>query len=161
MKHIGLLALALLFTPAVALAQSAQDSQPMPPAGGGGPPGMQQRGQMMQLRMETRSQMLDALSPQHRTLLATVAGQLATSQMPNLQAAARQLDSALSPHEAEAILAAQSALRSQMRGDMQNAPDGSNRPPSSDQAAPHGDAGLALLRAVMAVGGGMPPPRAQ
>ncbi|MBD5655686.1 MAG: hypothetical protein IAI50_10995, partial [Candidatus Eremiobacteraeota bacterium] len=82
----------------MALAQSAQDAPPPGSPDGGPPAGMpQMRAQTVQLRMETRSQMLAALTPQHLTLLGNVIGRLATSPTPDLQAAAQQLDSALSP----------------------------------------------------------------
>jgi hypothetical protein len=128
MKQLGLLALILLATPSLASAQSAQDGAPMPPDGGPGPSGAASRGQMQQLRMATRSQMLNALTAQHRTLLARLAGQLATSPSPDLQGAARQLDDALSPQESEAIVAAQQSLRGQMRGGMQPMQQGYQQP---------------------------------
>lgn len=120
MKQLGLLTLILLAAPSLASAQSAQDGAPMPPDGGPRTSAaMAPRGQMLQLRMETRSQMLSALTAQHRILLGRLAGQLATSPSPDLQAAARELDRVLSPQESQAIVAAQQSLRAQLRGGMQ------------------------------------------
>jgi hypothetical protein len=54
--------------------------------------------------------MLRALTSAHRNLLATIAGQLTTSQNPDINGAAQRLDSALSPAEKQAILAAQKTM---------------------------------------------------
>lgn len=60
--------------------------------------------QHRQLQAQTRAQMLAALSPAHRLLVATLVGQLAVAPNPDQAATARQLDGALSASEQQAIL---------------------------------------------------------
>jgi Spy/CpxP family protein refolding chaperone len=81
----------------------------------------QLRMQMMQIRQQARQQMLAALTPAHRQLLANVVGQLAIAPTPDRRAAARKLDAALSPTEAHAVLAAELSARNQSRSLMQTA----------------------------------------
>ena len=152
MKYTGLLALALLITPTLASAQT-----PPPDAAGGPPPAMlQMHEQVMQARMQARSQMLGALSAQHRTLLANVVGSLAIAPSPNVLTAAQQLDAALSPQEKQAIVTAESSFRSQMRSAMQNMPnDGHAPPPGPPATARTPDAGMALIHAALGFGGPM------
>jgi len=119
--------------------------------------------QMSQIRTQARTQMLNALTPAHRTLLANVAGQLAVAPAPDFRAAAQQLETALSPAEKQAILAADNTARTQMRSLMQQAraqmpppPAGASpfpgRPPfGGPSGGPGGtgrqrDAGTVLLR---------------
>jgi len=65
---------------------------------------------MQQIRAEERSQILQALTPAHRMLLANIVATLATSTNPDVSGAVHQLDAALSPVEKQAILnAAQTA----------------------------------------------------
>jgi Spy/CpxP family protein refolding chaperone len=123
MKAIAILTFALALTPGIAFAQT----NPAPPRDGpGGPAGMQRprpdfaqmqqlRKQMMQIHQQTRQQILADLSPAHRKLLADVVGQLAVSPNPDREAAAKTLDAALSPNEAQAILAAETSARTQSR----------------------------------------------
>jgi hypothetical protein len=151
------LALAL---PAVAFAQQG-------PPGGGPPPGgpmprhtptAAMRADMQQLRQlheQFRSQVLGALSPAHKQLLAQVAGNLAISASPDPKAAVKQLDGALSASEKTAILNAASSFRDQakaafakMRADSPwPKPSGAPRPhPShSPRAKRAPDAGAILL----------------
>jgi hypothetical protein len=75
----------------------------------------QMRQQMAQIHTQARTQMLGALTPAHRSLLANVAGQLAIAPAPNFRAAAQQLDTALSATEKQSILAADTSARNQMR----------------------------------------------
>ena len=77
------------------------------------------RQQMDQIHTQERSQMLGALTPAHRQLLATIAGELATSATPDYQGAASRLDAALSSSEKQAILSASQSARDQMRSQMQ------------------------------------------
>ncbi len=74
--------------------------------------------QISQYRMQARSQMLGALTPAHRSLLATIAGQLAISTNPDPAAAAKQLDAALTPGESQAVLRAHDAMKTQARAAM-------------------------------------------
>jgi len=60
--------------------------------------------QLQQLHQQTRTQMLTALTPAHRTLVANVIGQLAIAPNANPQAATQQLDTVLSGGEKQAIV---------------------------------------------------------
>ncbi len=80
--------------------------------------------------------MLSALTPAHRTLLANVAGQLAVAATPDFRAAAQQLETALSPAEKQAILAADSTARTQMRSLMEKARAQMPSPPAGASAMP-------------------------
>ena len=57
--------------------------------------------------------MLRALTPEHRDLLAHLVGRLATSERPNVIAAAEQLDASLTPAEKKAILDTSTTLSRQ------------------------------------------------
>lgn len=144
---IGLLA-ALTATAAPSLAQG------VPPTPN---PAMRQQFQAMHARMQQirsteRSQILGALTPANRALLASVAGQLATSVTPDFKAAASRLDAALSAGEKQAILNAAQSARDQRRSLMQsmrsqmparvNRPPMPNRPPHAQRTP---DAGRILL----------------
>jgi hypothetical protein len=106
------LVLASVAAPAAALAQDAT---------GGPPPGTAQQHalfdqvhqQIERLHEQSRAQMLGALTPAHKQLLAQVAGQLAISPNPDFAAAARRIDSALSPAESQSILRTHEAFRQQ------------------------------------------------
>ncbi len=108
---ISTLALAILCAvPAVALAQQGPMS--------GGPHGMMSgssMNHMMQMHQAARKQVLAALTPAHKQLLATLVGQLAIADAPNVKAAAAQLDAALGASEKQAILAAHSQMAAQMK----------------------------------------------
>ncbi len=145
----------------------------------------QTREQLEHIRREARDQMLAALTPQHRELLAGIVGRLALSTDPDRRAAAQQLDAALSPAESQAILAAAEHMRAAMRTTMEAARAQFEASMPADQRAgmqqhwagragggPGGrpghtpDAGRALLRAALAFGGpehgpdgGGPPPQ--
>jgi hypothetical protein len=107
------------------LAAPAQQPPPEPAVGGQvevGPMSQQQRSAMRnfmeqarKLHQQYRSQMLAALTPEHRQLLATLAGQLATSDNPDPRAAAQKLDAALSPAEKQGVVNAANTLRTQMQ----------------------------------------------
>jgi hypothetical protein len=168
MNRIGIMSLALLLTPAAALAQA---TPPAAPPGAAGQP-MQRpdfaamrkvREQVEQIRSAGRSQMLGALTPEHRALLASLVGQLATAPNPDPKAAAQQLDSALTPAESQAVLAAADQMRTQMRStleaaraQMQGSADQGAGPPDGGGLRHNGrhgertpDAGRVLLRAVL------------
>ena len=99
----------LLLTIALALAGTAVAfAQQGPPMGGG-------YEQMQQARQQFRAQVLAALTPAHRQLVASVIGSLAVAEHPNPQAAAKQLDAALSGSEKNAILAADKQMHDQMQ----------------------------------------------
>jgi hypothetical protein len=71
--------------------------------------------QEMQLHQEMRSQILSSLNPTHLREVGATIGNLAITQNPDMQAAARQLDRVLSPGERQRVLAAHEAFRSQSR----------------------------------------------
>lgn len=136
---------ALAFALALPCAVSAQ--QGPPPQGG-----------MMQMHQQMRTTMLAALTPQNRTLLGTVAGQLATSATPDVKAAAAQLDAALSPAEKQAILSQHQAMVQQMQSMA-----GSNGGPGQmggmhgmTSASDMNDPGMILIAVSMRVGMGPP-----
>jgi hypothetical protein len=114
---IAILSLGLLLSPAVALAQDA--GAPPPPRA---TPTAQQRAlmeqartQMQQIHAQARTQMLASLSPAHRTAVANVIGQLATSPNPNPALAARQIDAVLTQAEGQSILRTHQAAKTQMQ----------------------------------------------
>ena len=71
--------------------------------------------QMRKMHDQFRAQVLGALSPEHRQLLASIAGNLAVADHPDYRAAAQQLDAALSPSEKSAIFDASKQMRDQMK----------------------------------------------
>jgi hypothetical protein len=121
-RAVATLSLALLVVPALALA----DDGPPPPAPAGAQNTQirsqlhQLRTQMEQMHMQARAQMLSALSPAHRQLLANIAGQLAISPNPDREAAARQLNAALGSGEQQSIVRIHENLRTQTKALMQN-----------------------------------------
>ncbi|MBC5806065.1 MAG: hypothetical protein DLM53_09520 [Candidatus Eremiobacter antarcticus] len=74
-----------------------------------------------QLHVQGRSQILGILTPQQRTRLAQIAGNLAIAPNPSLDAAAQQLQNALSSAQSQRILSTHSALMQQAAGLMQSA----------------------------------------
>jgi hypothetical protein len=131
MKRIGLLTLAFLLSPVAGFAQDAPPPGPPPAADAVAPPGgpgpqrfadmRENRAQMEQLHTQARAQMLGALSPAHRTLLANIVGQLAISANPDPRVAAQQLDAVLTTGEKQSILTVHTQLRAQMRTMMEAA----------------------------------------
>lgn len=76
--------------------------------------------QMEQLMSQTRSRVLGSITPAHRQLLAQVVGNLAISPNPDWDAAAKQLNAALSSGEAQAVLSTHQAAMQQMMSLMQS-----------------------------------------
>jgi hypothetical protein len=111
--------LALAFAPAFAAAQSASPSASPPMMSSG-----QMRAHMQifrqfhdraeHLHASARAAMLGALSAAHRALLARIVGDLAVASHPNRDAAAQQLDAALSAREKHVILTEASYVKTQM-----------------------------------------------
>jgi len=172
MKHFTSAALcaALILAP---LAGLADQTPPAPPPQGGGGGFQQIRQQVDAARGQARATMLGALSAQHRNLLAQVVGQLAIAQTPDVGAAAKTLDGALSPAESKAIIDASNALDQQIKGIMDAARAQNGEPPGgggnrmyAGQGQGTPTAGAILLRtAVPPMGppmmmrvGGPPPP---
>ncbi len=107
---LATLAVAALTLPSVARA----DMTPTPQ--------MQQIHQnMMQMHRQARSQILAVLTPAHRALLGQVTGRLATDPNPDVAAAARTLDAALTPAESQAIVRIAQNVHAQSRQLMQQA----------------------------------------
>lgn len=67
------------------------------------------------MHKQFRAKILGTLTPAHRNLLASVAGQLAVSANPDPKAAIAKLDAALSSGEKQAILNAAQSFMSQQR----------------------------------------------
>ena len=142
MRRIGFaLILAGLAMPAVAFADDQTAAVP-PPAQ------MQQRAaqfeqvhqQLATLHKQARAQMLAALTPAHKQLLAQVAGELAISPDPDMAGAVRKLDAALSRSESESILRTQEQFRTQARAimeQMRSAAEKSMTPEQAQQMAQH------------------------
>lgn len=117
-KVLLALFLALTIIPAGAIADTPNAAPPAPTAA--------QREQFMktmesfhqqaeQLHMQTRSQILNSLTPAHRTAVANIIGNLAISPNPDVTTASRQLDAILSQGEQQRILAADTSLHTQMK----------------------------------------------
>lgn len=129
----ALFSLSMLIVPSLA---SAQTPPAMPP-----PPGMspdmasrmqQVHKQMERIHRSARTQVLAALTPAHRALLASIVGQLAIAAHPDEKAAAARLDAALSPGERGAVQRIHDSTRTQMRDVMrqmaQHRPQGAPAP---------------------------------
>jgi hypothetical protein len=114
-RFFALAALCAIALPSVALAQSAPP--PMGPH-----PNMagfkQMHEQLERIHRTERTQVLAALTPAHRALLASIVGNLAIAPDPDHKAAAARLDSALSPGEKSAVLAAHKTAMTQMHDAM-------------------------------------------
>lgn len=169
-KLLALFAL-LALVPAFAFAQA------QPPPGPGGTPwprpdfgAMRQNMQQMEtLHKQFRAKILGSLTPAHRNLLASIAGELAVSTNPDPKGAIQKLDAALSSGEKQAILnAAQSFMSQQrtmreqaiakMRAANPNMPSPRPRPSGMERTRHTPDAGALLL--MVATGGpGMMGPR--
>ena len=115
------LALVGLTAPVAALAQDAT---------GGPPPSSwaqhsavfeQAHQQIERLHEQARAQMLAALSPAHKQLVAQIAGQLAVAPNPDFPAAVRKLDASLTPAEQQSVLRTHEAFKQQMHSVMEQA----------------------------------------
>jgi hypothetical protein len=106
----------------------------------------QLRSQMQTLHRNERTQILAALTPEHRALLASIAGELTTSATPDYDAAAKRLDAALSPSEAQAVLRAAQNARTQARSIMQNLRNEFPSPPNGPGMRRMGARGMGALR---------------
>jgi hypothetical protein len=74
---------------------------------------------MEQLHQQARSQILAALTPAHKALLARIVGELAIAPTPDVEGAARQLNAALSPGESGSILKTANGFHQAMRASME------------------------------------------
>ena len=119
------LILALLALPAVARADDNTSAAAVPPTL---TPAQRQaisttvrafRDKEKQMHQQLRSQILGSLSPDHRTAVANVIGQMVISASPDPDAAAKQIDAVLSPAERQSILAAHGTFVTQTQTLMQ------------------------------------------
>jgi hypothetical protein len=132
MKRL-VLSLALAAAASLPIAASAQQAPPAPPTQAQRQQMRANFEQMRKLHDQFRAQVLGALTPEHRQLLAQVVGNLAVADHPDRKAAAAQLDAALSPGEKSAILGAANQMRDQMKSLMANMP----KPPGAMQHPPN------------------------
>ena len=72
-------------------------------------------------RVHTRSRLLAALTPAHRTAVANIIGRLAVTADPDRRAAAASLDAVLTPTEKQSVVSIATAERSNMHALMQRA----------------------------------------
>jgi hypothetical protein len=114
-QFFGAIALCALLLPSVALAQSAP---PMPPQRPDMAGMRQVFEQVEKIHRAERTQVLAALSPAHRELLASIVGNMAIAANPDHKAAAGRLDAALSSSEKSAVLAAHTSAMTQMHDAM-------------------------------------------
>ena len=137
MKHFisAMLAIAISFVPLGAFAgePSAPESMPRMPGMGSDiqltsrqHQAMEQimvqtHRQLEQLHSQARARILGSLTPAHRTLVAQIVGNLAVSANPDRATAVRQIDAALSPAEAQAIVTTHNALKQQVHAIMDSA----------------------------------------
>ncbi len=70
---------------------------------------MAEFGRLAAEQQRFRQDMLGALTPAHRALLAQIVGELAVAPVPDATTAAQRLDAALSPAEAQTVLRVQQA----------------------------------------------------
>lgn len=161
-KHFLALALALVALPVAAQADPNGSAQaPSPPTSAQRQAMSSKRRaffqKAMQMHQQLRSQIIDALSPDHRTAVADAIGQMVISASPDPAATAKQIDGLLSAGEQQRIVqlhqtfvSQSQALMQQMRQQMQSqgarahgnwtAPPRGTAPPGAD------DAGNIVLR---------------
>lgn len=75
--------------------------------------------QMHQMMVSERTALLQAISAQHRAMLAQTIGNLALSVDPDYDGAAKAIDAALSPGEAQSIVRIETQAHQQMGAMMQ------------------------------------------
>lgn len=161
-KHVLALTLALVALPAIALADpngAAPAASPLTPAQRQAI-SSQRRAffeKAMQMHQQLRSQILDALSSDHRTAVADAIGQMVISASPDPAATAKQIDGLLSSGEQQRIVdlhntfvTQSQALMQQMRQQMESQGAGAHghwtSPPRSAPPPGFNDAGNIVLR---------------
>jgi hypothetical protein len=158
-QFFALVALCTIALPSVALAQSSPP--PMGPR-----PNMagfkQMHDQAERVHRAERAQVLAALTPAHRELLANIVGNMAIAANPDHKAASARLDAALSPGEKSAVLAAHKTAMTQMHDAMiamraqMPQPQGSPRPHPTWQHREHHTPTAGELVLMIATGHGGP-----
>jgi hypothetical protein len=175
-KSAAFVAVALLsLAPAFSFADEAGPPPDAAPPAAGWKPSPERMADMRQMRSELESvhqqarlQMLGALTPQHREQFAAIVGQLAIAATPDVEVAAKQIDTMLSVREARAVLAAESTARADSKAlmDQERAkfeasltPDERAKMEARESARParpasarSADPGFILLRATVAGG---------
>lgn len=116
--------------------------------------------QEMQLRQQMRTQILSSMTPAHLRGVAATIGNLAIEQNPDIRAAAKRIDSLLSPGERQRIMTAHETFRTQsrqlhqqMRSDMERVmpadhPDMMKQHQGGMMQRPPQDAGTIVLMAL-------------
>jgi len=133
------LVLGLAMLPAVAIADPGDSAAPSAPLS---PAQRQQRAaefqaarqKAMQMHEQLRSQILGALSSDHRTAIANAIGEMAISASPDPAAAAKQIDGILSSSEQQKILELHGTFQKQMQTLMQQLHAQLARPSSTNGA---------------------------
>lgn len=131
-RFFALAALCAIALPSVALAQNGPPPMPQRPNMAGF---RQMREQAERIHRAERTQVLSALTPAHRTLLASIVGKMAIASNPDHKAAAARLDAALNPREKSAVLAAHKSAMTQMHDAIHTITAQMPRPEGS--AGPH------------------------
>jgi hypothetical protein len=154
-RRTSALALAFALVPVLASAQQS-------PSGAPPTPSAEMRSLMKQAREageRFRTQVLNAISPEHRAAIAGIIGQLAVAASPDPRAAAAQIDRTLSPSEKQQIMASLSSLENQMKAlhqqmmsQMQNAGEPHGGPMMWHAAKRAPSAGMVVLHALTADG---------
>jgi len=121
MKHLASVFLAAALVATACIARADDTSSTGQPNAAAITVMQQTHAKMEQLHAQARLSMLNALTPAHRTLLATIVGQLTIAASPDTSAAARQLDASLSPAESRAVLSISASFEQQARQLMQSA----------------------------------------
>jgi len=107
------------------------------------------------IERKTRSRMLAALAPARLTLLSQIAGRLAIAKDPDLDAAARRLNAALSPAEVYAVQSAENdkvaAVNDLVHAAAMPTRPGFRSSPAHVRRAEQVDPGLALIETAMLI----------
>ena len=130
---LSLPVLALVVATGMPLAACAQQSN----AGENGP-SPEVRAQMQQARDTAKAAAFNDLTPADRAKVQAIINQVNNGQLTDLRAAAQQIDAAITPAEAQAVLAERTKMMATFRA---NHPDGMgpNGGPGPNGAGPNGE----------------------
>jgi hypothetical protein len=126
--------LALALATGLPLAACAQQSNA---AENGPPPAI--RAQMQQARDNAKTAAFNDLTPADRAKVQAIIDQVNNGQLTDLRAAAQQIDAALSPTEAKAVLGERDKMVAAIRANMPARPD-NNMAPGPNGVPPNGAA---------------------
>ena len=116
----AVLSVSMLLVPTASFAQQQPPPMlPPPPGNDLSSPMWQMHQQMEKIHQSERTQVLAALTPAHRALVANLVGELAVAQNPDSKAAAAKLDAALSTNEKDAVQSIHESTMKQMHEAMQ------------------------------------------